>query len=407
MRWSLAQRITFRFLFSYFALFFLSDLGHGFLPVGERAVRAYHELWLPAVLWADEHVLRLGYEITLEAPGVNNTAYGWILCLCYLAVAAVVAAVWSLLDRKRAHYERLHAWFRLELRFLLALPMISYGMIKLIPSQMVAPPPPGVLLMRVGDLHPYHLLWWFVGTSPAYESFTGFAELLGGLLLLFPPAVLLGALVSAGDMLTVFVLNLCYDVSVKLLSFHLLVMSLILIAPHLRRLAGVLIFNRRVEPAMSAHVPLLSGRTWLRQAPHVLLALFGLLMLVRSYGTARERYAARHPPEPPLYGVWSVEEVVSDGKVMPLFTDPDRWRWVLVQRPGSMRVETMTGRNLGYKVDIDPEARTVKLSEPKGSRAELTYSLPDPDLLLLDGRIDGRRTQARLRKAALLRGPGG
>lgn len=399
MRWSLARRITFRFLFSYFALYFLSDLGHGLLP----PIPGYHELWLPVVLWVDEHVLRLGYEITLEAPGVNNTAYGWILCLCYLALAAVITAAWSVLDRKRDHYERLHAWFRLELRFLLALPMISYGMIKLIPSQMVAPPPPGVLLMRVGDLHPYNLLWWFVGTSPAYESFTGLAELLGGLLLLFPPTVLLGALVCAGDMVTVFLLNLCYDVSVKLLSLHLLVMSVILIAPHLRRLAGVLIFNRRVEPA---RVPPFSGHGWLRRAPHILLALLGLLMIVQSYGRARARYEQSHPPEPPLYGVWSVEEVVVDGKTVPPFTDPDRWRWVLVQRPGSMRVETMIGRNLGYKADVDPAARTVKLSETNGSRAELSYSQPDPDLLVFDGRIDGRPTQARLRKAALLRAPG-
>lgn len=406
MRWSLARRITFRFLFSYFALFFLSELAHGM--AGERVSQAYHALWLPVVLWAEDNLLRLGHEIGLNAPGINNTAYGWILFLCFLAVAAAATAVWSALDRKRAHYERLQQWFRIELRFLLAIPMIHYGMIKLIPAQMTAPPPPGVLLQRVGDLSPMNLLWWFIGTSPAYESFTGLAELVGGLLLLFPRTALLGALVSAADMLTVVMLNLCYDVPVKLLSIHLLVMSVLLVAPDLRRLAGVLVFNRRVEPL---HMPPLSERGWLRRAPQVLLVLFGLLTIVRSFGTTKEHYERMHPPEPPLYGVWSVEEVTVDGKTVPPFTDPDRWRWVVIQKPGSLRVETMAGSYRGYRVDLDTAGKSVRLDELKprtapGSTAELAYSQPDPDLLLLEGRIDGRPARARLRKAALLRGPG-
>jgi len=56
-------------------------------------------------------------------------------------------------------------------------------------------------------------------------------------------------LLCAANALTIFLLNMSYDVSVKLPSLNLLVMAVILIAPDLRRLAGVFLFNRRVELA--------------------------------------------------------------------------------------------------------------------------------------------------------------
>jgi hypothetical protein len=52
--------------------------------------------------------------------------------------------------------------------------------------------------------------------SPAYESFTGTVELLGGVLLFFPRTTLLGALICLIGAGEVFVLNLTYDVPVKL-----------------------------------------------------------------------------------------------------------------------------------------------------------------------------------------------
>jgi hypothetical protein len=44
-------------------------------------------------------------------------------------------------------------------------------------------------------------------------------------------------------------LNVSYDVVVKQYAFHLLLMSVFLIGPDLRKLGGYLIFNRKIEPA--------------------------------------------------------------------------------------------------------------------------------------------------------------
>lgn len=402
-RWNLATKISFRFLFSYFALLSVQYLiGH--LPWGDFLSLKYDAFWHVIVLAWDRNILRTGYSFApLDAvESVSNTAYGWLLFLCFLMVAAAVTVVWSILDRRRPHYGRLHQWLRLLLRYMLGLSMINYGILKLIPTQMIAPPPPFVLMHRIGELPPMRLLWIFIGSSPAYESFTGLAELLGGVLLLAPRTTLLGALICMADMVNVVMLNFGYDVHVKLISMQFLAMSLVLIAPDLRRLAGVLLFNRGVQPAEAA--PLFS-RPWLSRAPQILFFLVGLYMVGTTFVSTYQRYKPFHPPRPPLYGAWSVEEFVVDGQGVPLFTDPQRWRWVVFQRPGSVTVEIMIGSRKSYTLHLDPKNKTLVLGtqppkEPE--RAELSYFKSPTGELILSGQLNGHPLKARLRKMPLI-----
>ena len=89
--------------------------------------------------------------------------------------------------------------------------MMVYGMSKAVPLQMPFPFLT-TLLERYGDFSPMGVLWSSIGASPAYEIFTGCAELLGGVLLIFPRTTTLGALVCLADAIQVFLLNMTYDV---------------------------------------------------------------------------------------------------------------------------------------------------------------------------------------------------
>ena len=113
--------------------------------------------------------------------------------------------------------------------------MVSYGTAKAIPLQM---PAPGLtrLLEPYGNFSPMGVLWYSIGASRPYEIFAGCAELLGGILLFVPRLALLGALVALAVSVQIFTLNMTYDVPVKLFSFHLILMSLVLIAPEVSRL---------------------------------------------------------------------------------------------------------------------------------------------------------------------------
>ncbi len=112
-------------------------------------------------------------------------------------------------------------------------------MAKVFPLQMPAPQLTR-LLEPFGNFSPMGVLWYSIGSSFAYERFVGAVELSAGLLLFIPQTHLLGALLALTASVEIFVLNMTYDVPVKLFSFHLVLMSSVLIAPHAPRLVRAL-----------------------------------------------------------------------------------------------------------------------------------------------------------------------
>jgi hypothetical protein len=162
-------------------------------------------------------------------------------------------------DRAGRHDERVWVWFRLLLRFALGATMVGYGAFKVIPVQM---PEPSLLrlLTPFGDLSPMGVLWAAMGAARPYQMFAGAVEMLGGALLFLPRTTLLGAIIGLGSAIQVLALNLSYDVPVKLFSFHMVLVSLLLIAPDAPRLIRVL-FGQPTGP--STKPPLAPGpRGW-------------------------------------------------------------------------------------------------------------------------------------------------
>ncbi|HEX3129488.1 MAG TPA: hypothetical protein VH394_19280, partial [Thermoanaerobaculia bacterium] len=113
-----------------------------------------------------------------------------------------------------------------------------------------------------------------------------------------------------------------------------------------------------------------------------------------------QRYERFHPPRPALYGNWTVEDFARDGKDVPLYTEPDRWRLVQFVKPGSLRIEQMAGAWKTYDLILDMERKTMTLGPPGSA---LSFQQPEKDVLLLEGQVEGRRVRAKLRKMPLIR----
>ena len=395
-RWHIAQRIAFRFVFAYFVLYIIPFPVEQ-LPFTTALIEKYNNFWHAIVPWVGKHILHLSYDITVFQNGSGDTTYNYVQVLCFLTLAAAAALIWSALDRRRLSYERLHQWLRLYIRFSLASAMIGYGAVKVIPLQMPAP-----FLTRLiepyGDSSPMGLLWTFIGASKGFEIFTGCAEMLGGVLLILPRTTLLGALICLADTTQIFILNMCYDVPVKLYSFHLLLMSVILIAPDLRRLANLFLFNRSVEAVKSYQF---FQRKWLNRGALALQILFGLYLIGSSFygGYQQSKVYGERAPKPPLYGIWLVDEFSVDGQVRPpLLTDTTRWQRVIFQFNGSLTIQPMSGPNQGFRLDLNAENKTLSLGKRDDPdwKAELTFEESNPELMTLEGELDGRRTYAKL-----------
>jgi uncharacterized membrane protein YphA (DoxX/SURF4 family) len=402
--WSLPTRIVFRFCCVYFSLYCVSTqifFGlFGSLGAPTRWLFRLHE-WvanvLPFVSWTAAHVFRAELPLVETGSGSGDKTFDWVQAFCFLALAAVAATVWSVVDRKRSDHVSLYKWFRLVIRFALASQLIAYGASKMIPMQMPFP-----FLTRLvepyGNFSPMGVLWQSIGASPAYETFTGCAELLGGVLLIVPRTTTLGALISMADMTQVFVLNMTYDVPVKLLSFHLLLMSMFLLAPDLPRLANLFLLNRAAAPSNQPSLFRTLRANRIAVAAQILFGtwLVGLNVYIMSdqwkvFGGGR--------PKSPLYGIWNVEQFSVDGQIRPaLLKDNERWRRAIFDFNDNISFQRMDDSFTRFGAKIDVNANTLALTKAadKNWHATFAFEHSAQDQLLLDGEMDARKIHLQL-----------
>jgi hypothetical protein len=403
--WSLLTRIGFRFSFVYIGLYSLAtQIAGGVFLLPTTYLPAFGTMWPMRQLTTWIAVRAFGATPPLVYTGNSgDTIFHWVQAAWILLVAAIVTVVWSALDRDRREYVTLFKWFRLFLRFGLAAQMFYYGMAKVIPAQF--PPPSLVTLVEpIGYLSLSDLLWAFVGASTPYQIFTGCAELAAGLLLIVPATATVGALLALVDMIQVFVLNMTYDFGLKQISFHLIVISLFLLAPDLRRIAAVLAGR---AAAATMQPPLFATARANRLAVIAQIA-FGLYLLgmfsaisLRLYNDEGGAGRARSP----LYGIWDIEQLSIDGHVGPaVLNDYDRqWRRVIFDSADVVVFQRLDDSFARYGVSIDGNMRTLALR--KGSsrtwQARFTFERPADDRLVVHGAMDGLDIEMRLRRVEL------
>src|SRR5271165_187182 len=385
--WRPSTRVAFRFVFSYFLLYIFPG-AVGSLPADMPNNDAYRRMWHAIVPWVGENLLHLHGDMTEVANGSGDQLYDYILLLCLFVVAIVATAMWSWIDRKRRNYDQLYQWLRLFVRLTLAVAMISYGANKLYRMQFPEPP-----LYRFVDYYgnsaPMGLLWTFMGMSRAYSLFGGIAEMLGGLLLIVPRFTTLGALVTFGVMSNVLMLNVCYDVPRKIYATHLVLMSLFLLLPDVRRLIDVFILNRKTEPLPT--VPLLKDKQLNRWALFLQYGI-GVAALVVCLNTAHAyavKYATYLPPA--IRGIWSVDEFVVDGVPQPpLLTNQDRWQRVIFDTPDALCVQGMDSRIGDFGLQMDTGRKTFTLTSPADPNWKATFTYEDtaPNQIVLDGNFN-------------------
>lgn len=396
--WGHAKAVAFRIAFVYFVLYAL-PFPFGYIPGTTSIAGAYEKIWQVVVPWVAQHVLKVGYEIALEETGSGDKAYDWVKTFCFLCLAIIVGLIWSALRRKRLRYDALYHWLRLYVRLYLGATMIGYGAFKVIQSQF-PPPNLGRLVQPYGDSSPMGLLWTFMGASRGYNLFTGGAEMIGGALLFIPPLVTLGSLITIAAMGNVFILNMTYDVPVKLFSFNLIIMAIFIALPDAQRLANVLVFNRRTEPAVVR--PFFKRRLlnrsllWLQV---LLLIVFSGASLIQAWQGTLFWDSVAVPPA--VYGIWSVDEVTIDGQPRPLtMSDPNRWQRVILEHSNRLNVQFLDAPQQRYSLVLDPTTQTMNLASRDNPnwKGALKYETPKPGLMTFKGELDGHQFEAQMHR---------
>lgn len=352
-----------------------------------------------------KHIFHTTVDYTRSGSG--DTAAQWISAFTWLLAAFAATAVWSVLDRHRPNYARLNAWFRLLLRGALVSALLLYGMVKLLPSQMT------FVLQRLvepfGDMSPMSVLWTQTALSEPYEIALGAAEITAALLLIAPLTAGLGSILAFIVTLQVALLNLTFDVPVKIFSLQLLAFAAVLAAPDIRRTVRALL--GRAIPRREPELRFTTGRR-----NRILLAaqlIFGGWLFYtaltegldgwHTYGNARA--------QSPLYGIWNVTEYSVAGQQLPALVDfrestrsglpnaSDRFRRIIFDIPDAITVQRMDDSLLPLPARIDTAGHTITIPRDATGGAPLAafdYEQPQPNRLILIGQLAGHPIRMRL-----------
>jgi hypothetical protein len=209
-------------------------------------IGGYYALSDGFTIWFGKTVLTLSKLERVEATGSGDTTLNYVGTVLNILLATVFSfSIWCFFKRK-INSRKVFVIIGIYARCYLAYCCITYGFSKILVQQF-----PGLTYFRLaepyGDSTPMGLFWTFMSGSKAYTIFCGLLEVLTGYLILFKRTRTIGGLLLVVVMIQIIMINLCYDVPVKLFSIHLLLMSLFVLDDDLKNLFKFLVLRQQVK----------------------------------------------------------------------------------------------------------------------------------------------------------------
>lgn len=354
--WSNAQKIAFRFCFAFFILFiFLDPNGLPFVDeeTGIFYLAPFHKL----IAWLAAHVLHLSKPITVFTNGSGDTTYDYLIILLIVVTSLIAAAIWTITGRGARNYNKLLYWLTVVIRYYVGINMVAYGSAKIIKLQF---PSPSLhrLTEPLGNMSPMGLAWTYMGFSKAFNYFTGFAELITGLLLFNRKTTTLGAVIGLAVTGNIMAINYCFDVPVKIVATMLVIMCLFILVRDTHRLVNFFFRNKDAQPSnLSPHR---FNTRWKNITLTVVKWALILYVIIFNFNQAigLEKQYGEKSPKPPLYGIYNVESfVINRDTIKPLKTDTVRWDKVTISYPGSAEIKFVNDSTKFWNFAVDDKKR--------------------------------------------------
>jgi len=300
------------------------------------------------------------------------------------------------IDRKRHGYFHLNYWLCLFIRYYVAMVSFSYGILKLFALQMFFPNL-SQLATPLGDFLPMRLSWMFIGYSAPYQVFSGVMETTVGLLLLYRRTATLGILMATAVFMNVFMLNLSYDIPVKLYSLHIVILCLFLLVNEWQRIMHFFILNKHAPASTIYYYPF--RKKWMRIGRIVLKTAFIIIAVGLQFYNMIDYYKFAHPAavkQPIQTGVYAVNVFAINKDTIPYsYTDSLRWQDIIFDQASLGSIKTAdTAYRQRYKrayfyYSFDSTRSSLDFKKFQADSvfiASFRYAQPDSNTVLLWGR---------------------
>lgn len=366
--WSTISKIIFRFIALYFWIYI-------FFMFAGRA------LFESLFVWVGRDILHMEGRLEYFPTGSGDTTMGYVSLFTGTIFTIIGTIIWSIFDRKRPSYNQLFYWMIVILRIFLIFFMFTYGFVKVFKAQF---PGPSLvrLLQPLGEMSPMGLAWTYMGHSEGFNMFVGFMEVLGGLLLIPRKTLTLGAFITVGVMTQVAMMNLFYDIPVKLFSIHLIAMALVIFLADWKRFTQVFIKNE-TAPAL-AYYKVSEDSHYKKLIFWFKIVMAIIIMGAMSWqGYQAERLYGDKKPKPPLYGIWKTTMFVKNNDTLPpMLTDTLRWKYLIVDRKGTITIKHMDDKNSWYAQEIDTTQQQMIIHKRSDTINKNTFTYIRRDSIL-------------------------
>ena len=307
-------------------------------PLSYR-VFTFHDSILLGILKKPIHfITQNSFDIQTQSILSSDSVslYIWTFFLLILAII-----IGSLLNKKYPiRKEIITNWMEKIVLYFLILQLARYGFDKVFKTQFYLPEP-NILATELGQLDKDILFWSTMGSSYAYNLFMGITEVLAAGLMIYRRTRVLGLLIALGTIIQIVTINLSFDISVKLFSFVLLLITLVSLQPF-----GQALFRFMIQ-GKSTSLPKISRLHLGKQEPTlkllvILLFVFECIFPAIHSNNFNDDKAAR----PFLHGMYQNEQ-----------TNTQIWR-IFFHRDGFLIFEDRSGVKSDYAVQIN-EARKI------------------------------------------------
>lgn len=376
--------VLFILTFSY-PYYFLPDMG-----------KKTHFVFEKVVTFLAEQVFYLSKPYTLE---LISDSTGLYLHCFFLLLISFPLALYRLSKVFGNLAKSIKEFILSFFRYYLSLSLLIYGAAKLFKWQFYLPEP-NTLYTPLGDLPKDLLFWSTMGMSHTYTVFSGIVELIPAVLLLFRRTYLLGALISFAVMLNVVMLNISFDISVKIYATFLCWLSLFLCLPYVKGLYSFFIKQETVKveitpfPINTFPTPLY----YLTKCLIIATMLYETFAFYLQTGIYNDDVA----PRPPFHGAYKVSTFVATGDtLMPCITDSLRWKNAFFHRKGYFITQNFQDEFQDYEYAVDTTQQLFELTQYDDSLAlpiYLSYQQSEDSTLVLQGFMEGDSIYVVLRK---------
>lgn len=406
--WTFMQKMLFRFFFIYFILYTSPWNSLSVIPGISYLLDLYNSglEWL--VIKTNEYLFHV-FGIKYVKPvfnGSGDTSYSWAENYFLLLVAAAGALIWWLADRKAKSYRQLNYLLCLFIRYSLALIAFGYGIIKIFALQMPFPSM-SQLATPLGDLLPMRLSWMFIGYSTPYQVFSGVMELLVAFLLLYRRTATLGTLIAAAVFINVMVLNLSYDIPVKLFSINLVLACLYLLVNEYDRIVCFFILNKPAANCSIYDYPL--TKKWMR-ITRIIIKICVLLLFLKTGFETIDRYNQYHSVKdhkdfkPGFYTVTKYS--INNDSISTAVPDSTRWKDLIIDDGSGGSINTSDtafrqryGRGYFY-FETDSVNPVIRFSKAGQDILFLQYKLLDSNSIRLWGKYKNDSLLVEIQRSA-------